>query len=91
MTDMYKVNLSGIKTPPPPNKNPKVDTIQIGEYLLTSLGEGNESLLTILDADNKEVVEISKNDVLIHGKSIDAIWKTLENHYEALKVLLKHE
>lgn len=90
MTDMYKVNISGFKTSPP-NKNPKVDTIQIGDYLLMSLGEGNESLLTILDADNKEVVEISKNDVLIHGKSIDAIWKTLENHYEALKVLLKHE
>lgn len=91
MTDMYKVNLSGIKTSPP-NKNPKVDTIQIGDYeIKTTLPE----CLTIskIEQDGGEdmIIDISSDDVLIHGKSINAIWKTLENHYEALKALLKHE
>ena len=91
MTDMFKVNLSQIKTPPP--KKPVYDSIQIGNYTIktTSPPEGLTISKIEQDGSEKVIIDILNYDVMIHGKSINAIWKTLENHYEALKVLLKHE
>ena len=90
MTDMFKVNLSQIKQQP--SKKPVYDSIQIGDYVIktTSPPEGL-TISKIEDGGEKVIIDILNYDVLIHGKSINAIWKTLENHYEALKVLLKHE
>ena len=89
MTDMFKVNLSQIKTPP---KKPVYDSIQIGNYTIktTEPPEGL-TISKIEDGNEKVIIDILNYDVMIHGKSINAIWKTLENHYEALKSLIEQK
>lgn len=74
MTDTLKVDLSQIKR----------DSLQIGNFVIK---QTKQDCLSICKND-EAIIEISKDDVMIHGKSINAIWKTLENHYEALKSLM---
>ena len=79
-----KVDLSTIK-PQQQNKNLKVDSIQIGDYVIKQTEP--DGWLTIYRGED-EVAVFSDDDIFFGGKSITAIWKTLENHYEALKALL---
>ena len=74
-TDMLKVDLSQIK--------PR-DALQVGNFVIK---QTKQDCLSICK-NTETIIEITKDDVMIHGKSINAIWKTLENHYEALKSLM---
>ena len=89
-----KVDLNKLKT----KKEVVYDTVtcnslKIGDHVLASDDKG--SLLLLKDEGsakdpeaqgaNLVVAEFKNNDMFINGKSVELIWQTLENHYEALR------
>ena len=89
-----KVDLNKLKT----KKEVVYDTVtckslKIGDHVLTSDDKG--SLLLLKDEGSSKdpeaqganlvVAEFKNNDMFINGKSVELIWQTLENHYEALR------
>lgn len=61
------------------------DSLKIGNFTLTN-GETLDKLF--ITKDDIIIAEYKDNCWLLNGKSIGAIWETLENHYEAIKKIL---
>ena len=78
------VDLSSLKS----NKDIKVDSLKIGEYVITQENQTNHLVVVKNDL---VIAEHTGNDWLLNGKSLNAIWQTLENHYEVLKNLIEGE
>lgn len=79
-----KVDLDKLKA----NKEVVYDTVtcnslKIGDHVLTTDDKGSLLLLK----DDMVIAEFKNNDMFINGKSVELIWQTLENHYDALRKL----
>ena len=61
------------------------ESIKIGEYDLCTNDKGELSLMK----EGKVIINVTNNDVLICGKSFNAINNVLENHYNALRKLIE--
>lgn len=68
----YKINIGTIDK----------STIRAGEYAFTSNGDK-----LIITKGDLVIAEHKDNDWYFNGKSIGAIWDTLQNHYEVLSAL----
>ena len=61
------------------------ESIKIGEYDLSTNDKGELTL----SKDGKVIIDVTSEDVLICGKSFNAINNVLENHYNALRKLIE--
>ena len=73
-----KIDLEKLKIP----KEGTFATIKIGDYQITTKDDG-----LVVKKGDKIVAEHKNNDWFLEGYSITSIWKTLENHYEAIMQL----
>ena len=62
-------------------------SVKIGEFVISSTDKG---ALT-LSKDGKVIIDVTSDDVLICGKSFNAINNVLENHYNALRKLIEQK
>lgn len=74
------IDLDKLKAP----KESTFGTIHIGDYTITTNGD-----VLIVKKGDKIVAEHKNDDWFLEGFSISSIWKTLENHYEAIVALQK--
>jgi pyrimidine operon attenuation protein/uracil phosphoribosyltransferase len=67
------------------------DTIRIGEYEMKASKDG-ATISKVVQIDDliksKVVIEIKNDDVIVNGRSIEAIYNALENHYHVLSKLV---
>ena len=75
-----KIDLDKLKSP----KESTFSTIRIGDYTITTSGD-----VLIVKKGDKIIAEHKNDDWFLEGFSISSIWKTLENHYEAIMALQK--
>ena len=75
-----KIDLDKLKSP----KESTFGAIRIGDYTITTNGD-----VLIVKKGDKIIAEHKNDDWFLEGYSISSIWKTLENHYEAIMALQK--
>ena len=75
-----KIDLDKLKSP----KEAVFGTIRLGNYTITT-----ENNALIVKCGDKIIAEHKNNDWFLEGYSINSIWKTLENHYEAIMTIQK--
>ena len=73
-----KIDLDKLKSP----KEGTFASVRIGDYQLTTKDEG-----LVLKKGDKVIAEHKNDDWFLEGYSITSIWKTLENHYQAIMKL----
>ena len=69
-------------------------SVKIGEFVISSTvcdrASPDKGSLT-LSKDGKVIIDVTSDDVLICGKSFNAINNVLENHYNALRKLIEQK
>ena len=73
-----KIDLDKLKSP----KEGTFTSVRIGDYQLSTKDEG-----LVLKKGDKVIAEHKNDDWFLEGYSITSIWKTLENHYQAIMKL----
>ena len=73
------IDLTKIRDP----RKGKFESIELGTFTFTV--DENKSL--IIKKGDTIIAEYKNGDWYFNGRSVDSMWKCLENHYEALKSL----
>ena len=86
MTETFKIDLNNIIK----NKQTK-NEIRLNEFSIIT--PNKNELVIMKDNDNSEnakqiIAEYKNNSWYFNGKNIDAIWQTLENHFEAIQKII---
>ena len=84
LVDLDKLGKSVSSTVP---KFLSAEAIKIGEFVISSTDKGGLTL----SKDCKVIIDVTSDDVLICGKSFNAINNVLENHYNALRKLIEQK
>ena len=95
-----KIDLNNIKI----NDSVKTDKVEIEGYIITTCkpqnGRPNGSKNLIITKDDqvspdgakcapRVIAEYKNNGWLFNGKSINSMWETLQNHFEAIQKILE--
>lgn len=65
-------------------KDVSVSSLKIGSFVFCEGADGN----LLITKDETVIAEFKNNDWFLKGKSVNAMWETLVNHYESIKALM---
>ena len=79
--ETLKINLNEIK------QNEKVEQIKMDDFTITTNKSKKE--LVIYKDENIIAEYKNNNGWYFSGKSVNAIWETLQNHFDAIQKIIK--